>query len=1285
MIVVKPKPRYRILKRSLAVAGTLVLILFATHLWFVHNARTILKGYIIEQSRGKIKLELSELHLNVITKRLQIHEADLVSTDSIHEPITYHVTFSKLTLNVRSVWDLIFRRKLQLDSLKLYNPKIQVIQWRKDTTQSVIKDELSIPQEMGKVYNSLISALDAFEIRRIIIDNASISLINKTKPRSETVTLSNIFFDLARTPVKQGNQVTYLKGEQTVELRTLHQNILLPGGRHRLSFKSFNLQLFRQSIQLDSCTVTAMATDSLKSSYKIFFKKLFLSGVDFAALSSKNLVKADTVFCEDPFFDINIHRADAVKKKTQIPDPDKIIRELAGNLNLAYVGVKNAGIHFDIYGRTKRSFYNSNKDGFEIRSFRINPDSSQPVSIGRFDMTLRDYHLYNEDSSSLFSFDSLHFLNSRIVLNNFSIFSGPGRNKLRNEVDIKVPYFELSQLDWYQLVFEQNMIAKEAVLNSPVINFTRKKVGTPGKKLDLFNALLNVDSLVALENVTILNGQVNMRLGPTTSFSVQNIHSKVFSNKLLHSTTKEGLRSAVEHLSFSNGELRLKDITVRLHNARFTNNNLMYAGKVAISGQGNKIAGIANNVYIDNMQLDDDAETIDVDGLGWESATVALKALPRLSGRTNENNNSTIRLRNIQGNNTRINFSNGPTAVSTYVQTITASSLLKQGDDIVRVEGFRIAGRNLLVNTPTVKVNADEYKVSSSETSSLTDVQVEQVKDRDSINIQCSKVSFSTDLNDLFVNDVHLTNVHAIAPDINIVKWHTNTATPDSTNMKSPIRIDKLTATEPKITISTHRNDSATVINIPWSDNSLVQASGINLSGEGMQIGSLLVNTTAATYKKSTGEILGVESGKINMDLSDIAFGRNNGKISWRGLINNLDVENPNGLQIGKRKNNLRFQQASLGSLNLSSEFVPDFTQLMKANVSAWLRIPQGEFIDSTTTMQWYNARYNNTNRTLTLDSFIYHPTLSLDSVLAHAPYQLDYLTLKSGAVIIDGLDVARYEKDSAFIANAIKINNPVLTVYKDKGFPSAPFKKDKPLPVNLIKLLSLPISIEYIRVEDGTITYGEKNGKSRREGTLLLADVNATLGNIKNTDLTNTDSLALTFNARLMDHAGISIDLKQSYTDSLGGFLMTAKVKSSDMTLLNPFLVPVANVRVASGVLDSVSLTAVGRDDLAFGEMNMHYHKLRVQFIKDGDPDKSTTMQKVLGFIANTFIIRRNNTARKGLIYFDHISTQSFVNYIVKTTLSGVASSVGFKKNRKYMKRYEQRLADCGHPGVKL
>lgn len=1282
MASIRSTSRFKLLKISIVILVIALVSLFIVHQWFANNARKALTQYIAEQSNGNIQLTLSGLDVNLFTKRLKINDAVLISTDSLNSPITYQASFSQLSLNVASVWSLLINKELLLDSVKLYNPVINVYQWRKDTTKNVSVNELSIPQELGKVYNSMTDALDAFAIRRIVIDNGEISLVDKIND-TEPSTVSNIFFDLARTPAKDGKKRTFNKGQQTIELKIGRQQIALPGGRHHISFKSFNLQLLRQAIILDSCTLSAKATDSVKSNYTIFFKKLQLTGVDFAALSSKDIIKADTVLCENPSFNFNLYSSDAVKKKSEIPDLDKIIKELSGNLDLAYVEVKNAGINFEVHGKIKQSFFNSNKDNFQIKNLRINPDSAKTVSIGSFDMTLRDYHLYNADSSSNFSFDSLNFFNNRVILNNFSMISKPGK-KLRNLIDVKVPYFELAKLDWYRLIFDQEMIAKEAVLIDPVINYSRRITTKAGKKLDLFDALLNLDSMVSLENVAIKNGQVNMQFGAATSFSVQNIDLKIKSDKLLNSTSKEGLRNAVEQLSFSKGILRTKDLTAELKNARLTGENLVYADHVILSGLQNKIKASINNVYLDNVQLNDDAEEITVDGLRWENANVFIQAMP--SGNRKSNNNETnFIIKNFSGNNTQLKVAEGSTIISSFITSLTATSLFKKGNDPIRINGFTMAGKEFLFVNQNLNLSVAAYDLSDNQFSSLTTVRLKQIKGRDSLNVSSSYIQLQTNLNDLISNNLYIQSLQANDLVVVINKWDTTTTAEGNNQLQNVIRIDQLTAPEPDITITTHRNDSLSIIKIPWSEKSLVKASNIFLSPQEMKIGALQIHTSAATYLKPTGELIGIEKGKIEMDLSNISFATKKGKMIWGGAVNLISLQNPGGLGMGGKNNNFLFENASLGNLNLSSEYLPDFSQLFKANLSAWLHIPEGKYMDNNRTIRWHNARFDNGNRTLSLDSFSYHPTQSLDSALSRALYRFDYMTLKTGAMQITGLDVAQYERDSSFIAKEIKISDPVFKVYTDLKLPRSPNRKGKPLLVNIIKNIDLPVSVNTIEIENGTITYTEKNAGSREEGDLLFSNVNATIENIKNRTLTPGDSLSLTVKANLMDAAQINLNLNQSYTDSLSGFVLNAIVGGTDLSVLNPFLVPVANIKIEKGVLDSLNFKVIGRDDIALGEMNLHYHDLRLKFIKDGDPDHSTFFQKILSFAANSFIIKNKNDSRRGMMFAKHKRESSFINYIVKMTLSGISTSVGFKKNRKLMKQYNKELEKNKNVGIVL
>jgi len=1272
------KPRVkRTLTILLIACGALVVSVVGLHIWFVNNARGVLKEMVAVKSNGKIKLELSKLSFNFFTNELQVKEADLASTDSLTQPTTYRIGFKKLNLRIASFWPLIFQKKLLLDSIILQDPTVQVLQWRKDSTHKFSNDELSVTQEMGKLYNSMLDVLDDFGIRRIIINNAQLTLINKMKALSDPVVISNIFFDLKRTPDDTKKRDAFVENKQSIELRTTDQNITLPGGRHRLQFKRFQLELFGKRIQMDSCTISALATDSTKSSYTIFFNKLMLVGVDFEAMYQNNLIKADSVYCENPLFEINLNTAGGASKKKERPDPDQIVQELTGDLDLAFIGVKDAGIHINIIGKKNRSLFNSNKDDFEMRGLRINADSSKPVVVKSFNMLVRDYRLYSDDSSAAYTFDSVNFTNNKIVLSNFTVATELNRNQQHNYRDFKVPYFELTGLDWYELVFEQNVKAQEAQLINPVINYVAAPSGRAKNKTNLFTALQSVGNLVTLQKVAVVNGQINMKLSPTTSFTLQNANLRLYSNQLLQSKNREGLRKAIDQLSFSSGFLTLKEVKAQLKNVRSTPNNLIVADRIKLSSATNRVSGVINNAVLNNMLLDDLEETVVIDGIAWRSASINVK---EGGAKGAKKGSSSFSIKNISGYNTALKFTGNAGSASTFITSLKIDEATKQGNNPLTTSGLQLQGKNLSFAGNNLKLSALSYGVFSSAPSFLTQLSVKQKTGLDSVSINAPRVTFSADLNALLANKVQIENVALAQPVIAVTKGNNGVKKEVSPN-NTPISIANIGATEPVINITLHKADSVSTISLPKSKNSVVKAADLTVNEGGVNLGSLLVKTTAATFVKPNGEVLGVENGLVDVALSNLKLS-NGVKPAWSGVVTNLYVQNPASVKLGKGNSTLLLNELSLGNFNLSSAYVTNFNELIKYNISAWLRSGSGNYTDSTTTFNWFGADYNSGAKTLALDSFTYHPTQPRDSVIANTPYQTDYITFGSGAVKLTGFNLEKYKKDSALQAATINVSNPVITIYRDK---EPPFLggKIKPLPTDMIENIRLPVAVQTLNLTNGLLTYTERNAKTRAEGTLYLTNLNGGLTNIKNRNISETDSLTLNLSAFLMDSAQINLRVRQSYTDSLNGFLMTLRMKPTSLSFLNPVLAPLSNVIIKSGTIDSLHLRAIGREELSFGEMNMFYRNLRIQLVKDGQENKSTFLQNAVSFLANTFIIKKNNSGRTGLVYFERLRDRSFFNYIVKMTFSGMATSIGIKKNRVYRKRYNKALEEKALPPI--
>jgi hypothetical protein len=172
---------------------------------------------------------------------------------------------------------------------------------------------------------------------------------------------------------------------------------------------------------------------------------------------------------------------------------------------------------------------------------------------------------------------------------------------------------------------------------------------------------------------------------------------------------------------------------------------------------------------------------------------------------------------------------------------------------------------------------------------------------------------------------------------------------------------------------------------------------------------------------------------------------------------------------------------------------------------------------------------------------------------------------------------------------------------------------------------------------------------------------------------------------AKLMDSARVHVLVKEAYLDTLNTFRMLVRIAPTELAILNPVIAPLMNVVVASGRIDSFGLRAVAREYVSIGESKMLYKHLRVRLVKNGDPNKTSITKRMASWVVNTFVIKSENRHRTGLVYFERDRERSFFNYVWKMTFSGMATSVGAKKNKRYMKRYLNEVKERDLPPVRF
>jgi hypothetical protein len=363
-----------------------------------------------------------------------------------------------------------------------------------------------------------------------------------------------------------------------------------------------------------------------------------------------------------------------------------------------------------------------------------------------------------------------------------------------------------------------------------------------------------------------------------------------------------------------------------------------------------------------------------------------------------------------------------------------------------------------------------------------------------------------------------------------------------------------------------------------------------------------------------------------------------------------------------------------LKDLIISSSTINNLQKLVAANNTFQLMKFNGHYTGANKNLRWYNGGFNRSNNTFTVDSFVFRQALDKDSFNAKQKFQTDYINTKTGAITIGPIDIDGYIKDTTLKVGMVKVDNTIFTDFRDKNLP---FNEGliKPLPVNLIKKIPIRLSVDSVIFNNAHVEYTETGEKSKDPGTILVTRMTITLNNIKNYNYSSTDSLHLLAIGYLMDTVWTRLRIKESYTDSLSGFLMSLRMKPADLTVLNSVLMPLSSIKLESAYLDTLSMRAVGREYLSLGEMKMFYHDLKVRFLKNGDEAKKSFLNGLLTFLANSFVIRNKNTSRTGLVFFIRMRDRSAMNYLIKIALSGMASSIGAKSSKRMMRKYEKDL----------
>ena len=1287
-MAVKPLVR-KLLKITGVIAGILLVLLVIAYVWFVHHAENIIREIVHLKSKGKVELSLKSITYNFGQRRLDLKEAVLYNTDSAIKKTAYHVSVHKLSLQLHALMPLVLHRELIIDSILINHPDIRVM--KSDTLE---KRHGSLSREIGDLYHSIHRGLSLFSVGYFRVENGRLSLANRAREDWQPVTISNIYFRINNIRVGDDNKNAEPIHSDDIIFNTHHQQITFPDGRYRMAFSNFRIHVKDRMIALDSCSIVSTGRHQKQVAVNLFFDKLRFANIDFPALYAGNVIKADSMYALNPLLDLKVTADSAHRKNAPPVDIDTLLHHLGVNTQLKYMGVKNISTSVVTTQNGQSAELSTKGDDFEMRDLVIDRTAPKPVSVGRFDMAIRGYSSFNKDSTYSFKFDSIRIINSSILLNNFSINSLTHAAVKRHH---QLPLFELDSLSWEELIFNRHIKAKQAVLYSPEIYYIKSTHTQPGKKASMYSLLNSLDNAMSLERIRVINGNVSFEPNPDTRLLLQQVNLTVSTNRLLAARSSSMMGNAVDSLHFENGSIQTKKLQATIHNGSFKGDgSRLEAGELIIHDRSGKMTVKAKGLRMDGLVFNDSNDHINVGSATWKEAIISIHTGTPAAPVATSQLPLTLNIQQVQGNNTHFTMTGPHHSITTYITSLKADGVSKEAgpkDSLsghaVKLAGAAIRGTYLQYISKDMTLNTGSYDLAPMARSHIQDIRFTHYTPHDSITAAIPQLQLVPDMAAIMAGNLHAEEITLKEPTL-LVKLSSPKAAGQLQQPSKPLpamHIKKLVIEHPALKLEQQQEDHA--VQLTWKRGDQLahnQWSFTNIRHDGkgpLSIGKIsIAGTDVAFARHSDREVfLKPQSIQLVLNNTSLATAKHHAT-PWKTTVEQFVLRDMQVAGIGKDSGRLNLHALSLENLVLQAQ--QHHREWLSNSPLFHLSDFSGDFTSNKDYFHWKQLSYHHPQRLLSVDSFTYTPVMDKEAYVAAHPYQTDYIQLRTSRIRMHHPDLHGYFRDTLAHITTLHVEKPIISVYRDKRPPREP-NVIRPLPVTMLKNLQLRLKVDSILVHDGQVRYEELSEKTGRTGVIGISQLNASLAGIKSHDHHPADSLKLYADAYIMDSIRVNLRLHESYTDPLAAFHMTTKISPANLMVLNKVVEPLASVKIRSGHLDTLTLRAIGREHLSYGEMRMLYRKLNVQFLQAGDEEKRSFVTKMITFMANSFVIKSRNQHKTGIIYFERLRDRSIFNYMIKMLLSGAGSSVGAKSNKKYIKHYKRELRKQGLPPIHL
>jgi len=385
-------------------------------------------------------------------------------------------------------------------------------------------------------------------------------------------------------------------------------------------------------------------------------------------------------------------------------------------------------------------------------------------------------------------------------------------------------------------------------------------------------------------------------------------------------------------------------------------------------------------------------------------------------------------------------------------------------------------------------------------------------------------------------------------------------------------------------------------------------------------------------------------------------------------IIDRLELNKGNAI-ITTPKNNQAAFKFDIGISNIDKDDLKN--SMLIANKIEFAEIRD---LIYTTSNHYYNAGA----RLIQLEKNI----IGLDSVYVksnfekyelgrHVGHEIDWYDFQSDSILISVKNMEQLINQHE--AEAVVIHNPTFIAFRDKRLPFPEGKRGKLLK-EILANSKYSFGIDLLEIKGGKATYQEYVKSGDGPGEVTFEQFNATFENLYTYDKQFDKQPRLKARTLLYGKSTLFADISFPLRKSQPTFV-TGVLHAMDLRHFNHMLKYVAFTELEEGTLDSLTFNFSYTSNTSEGQMHFGYKDLKIDFLNKHDAKTGGFLNELKGFVANTFVVRRNNPETHGKFRVGEISAQrkvekSMFNFWWQSILSGFRSSTGVQPAEEKINR---------------